>query len=299
MSERPFDCITLIGAGTLGAQIAMVAAKSGYKVRIFDTNEGAFEETLKDQKADLERKGKTPFVPWDQWDACMKSVLQTTGLEEAVQGAGLIIEAIPENLDLKKTIFSELGRLSSPETILATNSSSIPISHIEESTGRAERCLNLHFYRPIEGMNIVDCMGGTKTLDEVKETGVAFIRSLGFIPLTVNKELLGFCFNRVWRAVKRETLHMWAGGFVDFRDVDRGWMVFTGMNVGPFGFMDAVGLDVVYDIEMVYYNESKDPKDYPPQAFKEMIDRGELGIKTGKGFYTYPDPEFLRPEFLK
>ena len=92
---------------------------------------------------------------------------------------------------------------------------------------------------------------------------------------------------------------MWAEGFVDFRDIDRGWMIFTGMAYGPFGLMDNVGLDVVYDIEMVYYNESKDPKDHPPEALKAKVDRKELGIKTKKGFYTYPDPEYSRPDFLK
>ena len=92
---------------------------------------------------------------------------------------------------------------------------------------------------------------------------------------------------------------MWADGFVDFRDIDRAWMIFTGMPQGPFAFMDAVGLDVVYNIEMVYYDESKDPKDHPPKALKDMIDRGELGLKAGKGFYTYPDPEFMNPDFIK
>jgi 3-hydroxybutyryl-CoA dehydrogenase len=91
---------------------------------------------------------------------------------------------------------------------------------------------------------------------------------------------------------------MWADGFVDFKDIDRGWMIFTGMTLGPFGLMDNVGLDVVYDIEMVYYNESNDPKDHPPEALKSMIQRNELGVKTGKGFYTYPDPEYATPEFI-
>jgi 3-hydroxybutyryl-CoA dehydrogenase len=92
---------------------------------------------------------------------------------------------------------------------------------------------------------------------------------------------------------------MWAGGYVDFRDIDRGWMIWNGVSQGPFGLMDGVGLDVVYDIEMVYYNESKDPKDFPPQALQEMIARNELGVKTGKGFYTYPHPEYKNPVFLE
>lgn len=92
---------------------------------------------------------------------------------------------------------------------------------------------------------------------------------------------------------------MWAGGYVDFRDIDRGWMIWTGMSQGPFGTMDAVGLDVVYGIEMVYYNESKSPRDRPPRALKAMVDRNHLGVKTGRGFYTYPNPEYKSPNFLK
>ncbi|MBW1781955.1 MAG: hypothetical protein JRL30_14585 [Deltaproteobacteria bacterium] len=92
---------------------------------------------------------------------------------------------------------------------------------------------------------------------------------------------------------------MWAEGFVDFRDIDRGWMVFTGMPQGPFGMTDNVGLDVVYNIEKVYYNASKDPKDHPPEDLKAMIKKGNLGRKSGKGFYTYPDPEYSRSDFLK
>ena len=91
---------------------------------------------------------------------------------------------------------------------------------------------------------------------------------------------------------------MWGNGFVDFRDVDRAWMVFTGMKEGPFALMDKVGLDVIHDIEMLYYRDSNDPKDKPPKALLEMIKRGDLGVKSGKGFYIYPDPEFMRTDFI-
>jgi 3-hydroxybutyryl-CoA dehydrogenase len=174
----------------------------------------------------------------------------------------------------------------------------MPVSKMEDAGGRPEKSLNIHFYFPLQGVNHVDVMGGKATAPEVLEAGIAWVRSIGCLPLTVKKELLGFCFNRVWRAIKRETLYMWANGFVDFRDVDRGWMVFTGMKEGPFGIMDKVGLDVVWDIEMVYFNDSGDPKDHPPAALKEKIEKGELGVKSGRGFYTYPDPEYLRSNFL-
>ena len=148
-------------------------------------------------------------------------------------------------------------------------------------------------------MNIVDVMGGTKTAPEAIESVKEFVRSISCIPLGVKKEILGFCFNSVWRAIKKQTLYMWGDGFVDFRDIDRAWMVFTGMRQGPFGLMDLVGLDVVHDIEMSYYHDSKDPEDIPPKALKEMIERKELGVKTGKGFYAYPHPEYADPDFLK
>jgi 3-hydroxybutyryl-CoA dehydrogenase len=215
-----------------------------------------------------------------------------------LQDAELVIEAAPENVDLKNKIFKELGRKAPPKAILATNSSSIPVSRMEISNGRPERCLNIHFYCPVEGVNMVDIMSGTMTLPDVEEKGVPWIRSIGCIPLRVKKEILGFCFNRVWRTIKREALYLWANGFVDFRDTDRAWMVFTKMKEGPLALMDKVGLDVVYEIEMTYYRDSNDPKDRPPDALLEMVRRGELGIKSGKGFYTYPDPEYLQPDFL-
>jgi len=296
----PIERVAVIGAGTLGSQIALTAAHAGYAVKIFDTDPAAFETMLQRLRTDLQTKGVAPFVPFVRWEDCRKKVFQSTDLKEAAGGAQLIIEAVPENLELKRKLFRMLGPLSAPEAILATNSSSIPVSRIEESSGKPERCLNMHFYMPLQGMNIADVMGGTRTLPEVIETGKRWVSSLGILPLTVKKELLGFCFNRVWRAIKREVLQMWANGYVDFRDIDRAWMVFTGnrKSPGPFGLMDNVGLDVVYDIEMVYFRESEDLKDHPPDLLRQKIDRGELGVKTGKGFYTYPEPEYLKPEFL-
>jgi 3-hydroxybutyryl-CoA dehydrogenase len=191
-----------------------------------------------------------------------------------------------------------MGDNAPAKTIFTSNSSSMPISKMEESSGRPERCINTHFYLPLQGMNMADLAPGTKTLPEVMDKGDAWIRSLNCVPLRVKKEILGFVFNNVWRAIKRQALYMWGNDFADFRDIDRAWRIFTGTKFGVFSLMDSVGLDVVYDIEMVYYNDSKDPKDKPPDALLEKIKRGELGVKSGKGFYTYPNPEFLQPDFL-
>jgi 3-hydroxybutyryl-CoA dehydrogenase len=291
--------ISVIGLGTLGTQIAVQAAAYGYNVRGYDQDPAIFPKTVEKMKVMMVAMGKGPTVPNEDWEKASKTVKLTQDLAEAVKDADLVIEAIPEVLELKRKVFAEIDALAPKEAYLATNSSSIPISRIEDATSRPEKCLNIHFYQPAVGFILCDIMGGTKTLPEVIETVRGFIRSIELIPLKVNKEILGFCFNSVWRSVKKQTLYMACNGFVDFRDIDRAWRVFTGMPYGPFAMMDMVGLDVVYDIEMSYYNDSKDPKDIPPQAFKEMLERKELGMKTGKGFYTYPNPEWANPDFLK
>ncbi len=291
--------VAVIGTGTLGTQIAIQAAAYGYQVKIYDKDPGMFQRVYQGFSAMLNAGNGKPTVAVEAWDKAAATVERCESLEKAVGDADLVIEAVNEKVELKRAVFAEIDGLAPKGAILATNSSSIPISRIESATTRRERCLNIHFYQPARGMNMVDIMGGTRTAPEVFEAGKAWIRSIGCIPLTVKKEILGFCFNRVWRAIKRETLYMWAEGFVDFRDIDRAWMVFTGNAQGPFGKMDAVGLDVVYDIEMVYYNESKDPRDHPPKPLKEMVDRGELGVKSGRGFYTYPNPEYGKVDFLK
>jgi len=291
--------VALIGTGTLGTQIAVHSAYHGYDVSAYDADPQSLEKVLRMIQVRISNSNRKPAIPLKEIQRQAKKIRMASSIKEAVGGADLIIEAVPEDLMLKRRIFKQIDSFSPKKAILATNSSSIPVSKIESATRRPEKCLNLHFYSLDLGRNITDVMGGKKTTRQVLEAGKEWVRSIGCVPLTVKKELLGFCFNRVWRAVKRETLHMWAGGYVDFKDIDRGWMIWTGMSQGPFGIMDAVGLDVVYGIEMVYYNESQDRRDYPPAALKKMIERNHLGVKTGKGFYTYPNPEFKRPDFLK
>ena len=290
--------VAVIGAGHLGMQISMLSAYTGYKVSVYDTIAGAFDDTYKKLSTDLKAKGINPFIPWEHWEKCKAAINFTSDLGHALEDVDLVVEAITEELEVKRKVFKQMGENAPTQAIFASNSSSIPISRMEESSGRPERCINTHFYQPLAGMNMVDLMAGTKTLPDVMETGEEWIRSVGCVPLKVKKEILGFCFNSVWRAIKKQCLYMWANDFVDFRDIDRAWRVFTGMKVGPFALMDSVGLDTVYNIEMVYFNDSKDPKDKPPEALMGKIKKGELGVKSGKGFYAYPNPEFLDPDFL-
>lgn len=296
--EMRIQKIAVIGTGMLGTQIAIQAACYGYRVKSYDEAVGTFQKSVQRILGVMKSLGKGPTVPMAAWEMAAQQVQVGLDLAQTLEQADFVIEAVPENLELKRKVFAEMDSLAPLGAILASNSSSIPISRIESATQRPEKCLNMHFYMPAVGMLMVDIAGGTRTTEQTLDAGRQWIRSIGCVPLTVKKEILGFCFNSIWRAVKRQSLFMWAGGYVDFQDIDRGWMLFTSMKEGPFGLMDRVGLDVVHGIEMVYYHESGDPKDKPPEALMEKIQKGELGVKSGKGFYTYPNPEFLQPDFL-
>jgi 3-hydroxybutyryl-CoA dehydrogenase len=266
--------VSVIGVGFLGNIITETTAQYNYNVRIYDINPEGIDKIARS----LTRKKKRKNV--------FGEVTSHNSISEAVTDADLIIEAVPEKLELKKEVFSQIDKAAPPHAIIATNSSSIPVSRIEDAVERKDKVLNIHFYIP-KTTPMVDIMRGTKTSDETFEKGKKWIESLELTPLVVKKECLGFVFNRIWRAVKKECLKIWSGGYADIETVDNAWKIFTGMGLGPFKLMDGVGLDVVYDIEMSYYKESGNPDDMPPQELKEKIDKGELGLKTQKGFYKY------------
>lgn len=265
--------VAVIGAGFLGKQIASQTAFYDYTVRIYDVRTEMLEILVKKIKRKKKKKG------------ALGEVTYHNDLAEAVADADLIIEAVPEKLDLKKKVFSQIEKAAPPHAIIATNSSSIPVSRIEDAVKRKDKVMNMHFYH--QGIPMVDIMKGTETSDDTFEKGKKFVESIEFTPLVVKKECYGFVFNRLWRACKKEALEIWAGGYADIETVDTAWKIFTGMSFGPFTLMDTIGLDTVYNVEMSYYKETGDPRDKPPQALKDMIDRGELGAKTKKGFYEY------------
>jgi len=291
--------VAVIGTGTLGTQIAIQAACFGYRVSAFDVDRESFSRSQAYLLSAIKMIGGKRLPSPEQWEKAAQQIRRCDELADALADADLVIEAVIEDLSVKRTVFQEIDALAPEKAILATNSSSIPISRIESATSRPDRCVNMHFYFPALGTNMVDVMAGTKTTAEVMELCKSWVRSIGCVPVTVKKESLGFCFNRIWHAIKREALHLWAEGYVDFEDIDRAWMIFTGMKQGPFGMMDNVGLDVAYHIEMLYYREFNDPRDRPPDALAAMVEKKELGVKTGKGFYRYPNPEYRRPDFLE
>jgi 3-hydroxybutyryl-CoA dehydrogenase len=277
MSEK-ITTISVIGAGYMGRQIIEKAALYGYNVNIFDVNPKGLKEFL----GELEKKIKDKNIKMD--------IKLFNDISEAVTTTDLIIEAIPEKIELKKEIFSQIDKVAPSNAILATNSSSIPISKLEDAVERKDKLLNIHFYN-LFTMPMADIMRGTQTSYETFQKGKNWLESIEIVPLEVKKECYGFVLNRIWRAIKKDCLKIWAGGHADIETVDKAWQIFCKYFItneyGPFRFMDRIGLDVIYDIEMSYFKNTGLPDDKPPNLLKDMVDRGVLGVKTGKGFYNY------------
>jgi len=283
----------------MGMQIGLQAAVHGYQVWLVDTQPEALQRATQGQALELSRRVERQQLAESEKAVILARLHATTDLAEGAGQADLVIEAVPERLDLKRQVFAQIDALCPPHTILATTSSSLRASAIEDATRRPDKVLNMHFFPPVWQRPMVELMRGTMTADETMSLAREWVSSLGLTPLMVLKESTGFIFNRVWRAVKKECLHLVDEGIASYEDVDRAWMIAVGGPAGPFGMMDMVGLDVVRDIEMVYYQESGDPSDAPPKILLDKIAKGELGVKTGKGFYTYPRPAFQDPNFLK
>lgn len=263
-----------------------------------DISESALRLCEKEQASLLEEQIKAGIVSAERYQEILDRIHLTTSLEEAAADADLVIEAIKEDLEVKRDLFRALDKICPTNTILATNSSSLRVSRIETATSRPDRLLNTHFVQPIWKHPFVELMRGTATSDKTLEAVRQFSQSISVVPILVRRESTGFIFARIWRAVKKESLLLVDQGIATPEDVDRTWMIQMETPMGPFGLMDIIGLDVVRDIENVYYEESGDPSDAPPKLLADKIEKGELGVKTGKGFYIYPDPQYKQPSFL-
>ena len=302
---RELAIAAVIGAGTMGRQIAALIAASGRTVRIWDADPGMLaaasdriaEETRTLPELPRYAHHRFRLQPPDDVDALVARVNPAESLQVAVAAADIVIEAIREDLDTKLQLFATLSQLA-PDAILTTNSSSLPSSLIAPAVTDPGRLLNTHFFAPIWSRPMVELMGCGATRPEVMNRVERFASSLGLVTAVVRGDSKGFIINRVWRAVKREALRVVDEGHADPADVDRLWMLFFGTPYGPFGIMDMVGLDVVSDIETSHQRVATDPADQPSPLLRDKLDRGELGEKSGRGFYTHPSPEYLHDRWL-
>ena len=289
--------VAIVGAGTMGPKIAYRCVVHGIECRLYDQSAQALAKAM-DQieqwlKEGLEQGRLTP----DKAREARTNLEPAPTLAQCVARADLVIETVPENIELKRRVFSEIDGLAPQEALIATNSSSLPCSRMAEATTRPEKVLNINFADPVHDFE-VEIMKGSQTADQTLVAVERFCRAMEMVPIVTMKEIMGFSFNRIWRAVKRESLHLVDQGFSRFEEIDRAWILVFGTDFGPFGLMDMVGLDVVRDIEEQYYLDSGQERDRPPKLLDRMIAQGRLGVKSGQGFYSYPDPDYRNPAWL-
>lgn len=285
--------VTIIGSGTQGSMLAFRSAVFGRKVCIFDISEEATQNAMKKIKVWFSEWIADDLITADFAEKAYALIIVSSNLKDALCDADLVIENVPEILELKQKVWAEIDQLAPEKTLLTTNSSSLKASDIGRDVKRKEKTFNVNFMTPTKD-DLVEVMWNDATAEEVKEAAIAFLKAQRNVPIVTSKEIKGFSLNRVWRAIKKECLKLWANGYISPEDLDRAWSLEWGTSYGPFALMDKVGLDIVNQVEMTYYEESGDPDDVPPAALDEMIGKGWLGEKTGKGFYEYPHPAYER-----
>jgi 3-hydroxybutyryl-CoA dehydrogenase len=280
VDQRP---VTIDGAGTLGRRIAAVYVAGGSDVRIFDTS-----AEQRDAARDYVEQNVAEVQQALDLRPDRRGQVEVAGeRSQAVDGAWLVIEAVPERIDVKTAVFGELDQVADSDAILATNSSSLPSRLIINEVQHPERVLNTHYYQPPE-LNAVELMSCGKTDPGVIDALMDKLPEYGFAPFRVQRESDGFIFNRIWAAIKRECLMVVEEGVASPADVDELWRIFTRAGVPPFRLMDRVGLDVVLAIEEHYADVRAGLPEGPRKLLRRYIDEGRLGDKSGRGFYDDP-----------
>jgi 3-hydroxybutyryl-CoA dehydrogenase len=286
--------VAVVGSGTMGAQIASLAAHAGKQVALFDALPDALERAERRIHDEIMPNIEVRFG--GSGGGSLSRLRIASSLPDAARDVDLVIEAVREHIETKRDVFRQLS--AETDAILTTNSSSLPSSLLVEAVERPDRLLNTHFFAPIWMRTMLEIMSCGQTSQDSFDAVMAFGRELGLTTAAVRKESKGFIINRIWRAVKRESLRVVDAGVADPEDVDRLWMLFFETKHPPFGIMDMVGLDVVEDIEASYQAVTQDPTDRPSTILRKKVEAGELGEKTGRGFYSHPNPAYRQTDFL-
>ena len=292
--------VAIVGAGTMGQQIGFQCAGHGYDVVLYDVDPAALEAArgrIETYARGLEAGGA---ITSELRESAQARIALTANLATAARDADLLSEAVPEDPDLKGRVLAECNAACPPRTIFMTNTSTLVPSQFAEASGRADRLLALHFHLPVWINNLADVMPHPGTAPEVTQLVLAFARSIGQLPVELHREHNGYVFNSMYSALNSAAITLAQQGVASIEDIDRSWMHITKARVGPLGALDAVGLDTVWTITDYWARQLGDAQLRANAAFlKQYVDRGDLGVKAGRGFYTYPDPAYARPGFIE
>jgi len=287
MKSHDIGRVFIIGAGTMGREIAAQCARRGVRADLFDTSPGALEQA------------RAQLAKLEDGESVLRGIEFHADLAAAAQ-ADLVIEAVPENPELKRRVFAEVSAVMRPEAILATNTSSLIPSQLADAARYPGRVAALHFHLPVAICTIVDVMPHPGTDPGVVESLEVFARKIGQRPIRYEREHHAYIFNSIFGAMQRQALDLVLQKVATVEDVDRAWMGIFRMPLGPFGMFDNIGLDTIAEITTYWAETLNDDKGRARAAFlKSFTSQGNLGTKSGRGFYTYPNPAYAHPDFLK
>ncbi|MCJ1910101.1 3-hydroxyacyl-CoA dehydrogenase [Planococcus ruber] len=292
--------VTIAGSGVLGSQIAYQTAFKGFDVTVYDINDAAIEAS-KERIAKLQENYKKDLSASDEEvKAAFERMAFHTDLATAVADADLVIEAIPEVVAIKTEFYTNLGKVAPEKTIFATNSSTLLPSQFADATGRPEKFLALHFANTIWLNNTAEIMKHAGTDMQVFDDVVEFAKAIGMVALPLHKEQPGYILNSLLVPLLDAAELLLVNEVSDAETIDKTWMIATKAPMGPFAILDVVGINTAYNIVSAKA-EATGREDYKKLAAMlktEYIDQGKLGKATGEGFYKYPNPNYLNPDFL-
>jgi 3-hydroxybutyryl-CoA dehydrogenase len=282
--------LCVVGAGTMGHQIAMLGALAGCETAVVDVRSEALEQAQASNRAHMARWVARGRISERDMAQAFDRLRPTTRLEDGARDADFVIEAVIERLEEKREVFKAVDRIAPPHAVLATNSSTIPSSLLAAATTRPERVCNMHFFNPPLVMELVEVVMHPLTAQTTVESAMALARRMGRTPVLLKKEIPGFVVNRILWALVDEAVRLYEGGVASFEDIDIAVKKGLRHPMGPFELMDFNGIDVAYNVRMERLRETGDPQARPPRSIQEKYERKEWGRKTGKGWYSYPQP---------
>ncbi|MEE9365199.1 MAG: 3-hydroxyacyl-CoA dehydrogenase family protein [Dehalococcoidales bacterium] len=289
LSAEQVKRVGVIGAGIMGHGIAQAYAQEGYPVAITDASKSALTGVKDRVKSNLETLAHEELIPEKEIDNIMARITVVDSLENAVRDADLVTEAVFEDLPTKTRIFQEMEKYCSPECILASNTSSFPMTRISSQMEKPERAIVTHWMNPPYLVPLVEVVPGEKTSEETYKTAYEILLKIKKVPVKVQKEILGFLINRIQTAMNREVYHLAEIGAASAEDIDRAVVTSLGFRLaflGPLLVRDLAGLDVTCKVDETLLAEL-DSSIQPNRLLKDIVDRGDYGTKTGKGFFSY------------
>ncbi|MDF7822694.1 3-hydroxyacyl-CoA dehydrogenase [Pontiellaceae bacterium B12227] len=293
--------VTIAGGGTLGSQVAWQTAFHGFNVTVYDAFEKGIDASKSFHQQFAELFLNERGVSQKEIDQTMARINYTTNLQEAVKDADLISESVPESEEIKKSFYNEVGKVAPEKTIFTTNSSTTLPSAYAKETGRPGKFLALHFANGIWDANVGEVMGHPSTDPEIFDRVIEFAKEIGMVPIPIHKEQNGYVLNSLLVPFLSAAANLMINGVSDIESIDKTWMISFKTQMGPFGIMDMVGMQTMYNIDMLWGEKLGDQAMLDRAKFikENYIDQGKMGASSCEGFYTYPNPSYADPDFLK